>query len=169
MTKNNLVTKNNIQKKYYKKNFNSNLKIIKKIFSDVLKDINNPKKTLSILNQNFKVNFSFTSLKKFKKFRTIAIIGMGGSILSAQAIENFMQKKINKKIYYFDSIDLEKNEEFKKKENKKKILFLVISKSGNTIETVSNLFSLKILKKNLNTLLSYPKKKIIYCIICQKN
>ncbi len=159
MTKNNLVTKNNIQKKYYKKNFNSRHKNFKKIFSEVLKDINNPKKTLSTLNQNFKINFSFKSLKKFKKFQTIAIIGMGGSILSAQAIENFIQKKINKKIYYFDSLDIEKNEEFKKKENKKKVLFLVISKSGNTIETVSNLFSLKILKKNLNNIIIISEKK----------
>ena len=37
---------------------------------------------------------------------------------------------------------------FKKKEKLSKSLFLVISKSGNTIETLSNLLSLNILKRN---------------------
>ena len=93
MIKKILVSKNNIQKKYYQKNSKFKLKNFQKIFSEVLEDINHPKKTLSILNRNFKINFSYKSLKKFKKFKTIAIIGMGGSILSAQAIENYLQKK----------------------------------------------------------------------------
>ena len=34
---------------------------------------------------------------------------------------------------------------------KEKILFIIISKSGSTIETLSNLKTLKIVKKNSNT------------------
>ena len=54
---------------------------------------------------------------------------------------------------------------FKKKENLNKILFLVISKSGNTIETLSNLFSLNIIKKNSkNILIISQKNTILYSL-----
>ena len=76
---------------------------------------------------------------------------MGGSILGSEAIKNFLQKKIKKKVYFFNNLDLGVILKFKKKENLNKILFLVISKSGNTIETLSNLFSLNIIKKNSKT------------------
>ena len=71
------------------------------------------KKTLSVLNRNFKFNFKFSDLQNFKKFKSIAIIGMGGSILGLQAIYNFLQKF--KKIYFFDDIDNQKIVNFKKK------------------------------------------------------
>ena len=43
------------------------------------------------LNKNFSFNFNIKSLSKFKKFKTVAIIGMGGSILGAEAIYSFLQ------------------------------------------------------------------------------
>ena len=90
--KNNLFTKNNIQKKYLDKNFVKKLsKNIKKIFSEVIDETNNPKKTLNVLSNEFKFNFKVKDLQKFKKFETIAIIGMGGSILGTEAINNFLQ------------------------------------------------------------------------------
>ena len=57
----------------------------------------------------------------------------------------------------------------------KKVLFLIVSKSGNTIETLSNTFALKILKKNAkniiiiseksnNTLFSLSKKLNLFYI-----
>ena len=53
----------------------------------------------------------------------------------------------------------------------KKILFLIISKSGDTIETLSNTFTLNILKKKFqkHTIIISEKKKIIIFIICLKN
>jgi glucose-6-phosphate isomerase len=94
---------------------------------------------------------------------------MGGSILGSEAIYNFLKKKIKKKIYFFDDINFQKILKFKKEVDINKTVFLVISKSGNTIETLSNFFSLKIIekaKKNIivisekkdNTLLSLSKK-----------
>ena len=42
-------------------------------------------------------------------------------------------------------------------------LFLIVSKSGNTIETLSNLFILKILKKNAkNVIISQKKNSILF-------
>ena len=53
----------------------------KKVISEIHRDINNNQQTLNILNKNFKFNFSVNNLKKFNKFKTITVIGMGGSIL----------------------------------------------------------------------------------------
>jgi glucose-6-phosphate isomerase len=83
---------------------------------------------------------------------------MGGSILGAEAINNFLEKKIKKKIYFFEILNSKKMLILKKK-NLNKILFLIISKSGNTIETVSNFFTLNIIKKNSNNIILLTEKK----------
>ena len=84
---------------------------------------------------------------------------MGGSILGPKAIYNFLQKKIKKKIYFFDDLDENKVKDLKKKENLSKILFIIVSKSGNTIETLSNTFALKIIKKNAKNIILISEKK----------
>ena len=83
---------------------------------------------------------------------------MGGSILGAEAVKNFFEKKVKKKIYFFNNLDPEYVSKFKKKENVQKVLFLVISKSGNTIETLSNFFSLNIIKKNSKNIIIITEK-----------
>ena len=172
MAKINLHIKNSIQKchfnnsifKKFSKNFN-------KIVSQVNLDIKNKEKTLNILSDDFKFNFRTKDLEKFKKFKTIVLIGMGGSILGAEAINNFLKKKIKKKIYFFDNIDSKKILEFKKKEELNKSLFLVISKSGNTIETISNFFFLNIIKKNSKNIIIISEKKdnLLYLISIKFN
>ena len=97
-------------------------------------------------------------INNFKKFKTIALIGMGGSILGAEAIYNFLQEKIKKRIYFFDDLDEVKITNFKKKENLSKVLFVIISKSGNTVETLSNTFSLNIIKKKANNIILISEK-----------
>ena len=144
MIKEEIEKKNNIQKKHLDKIFiNKLLKKFNKIEKRILKDINNPNKTLNILNKNYKFNFKIRDLNKFKKFKTIAIIGMGGSILGAEAIYFFFLK-IKLKDIIFDDLDPKKIY-FKKKKKKNQIL--VISKSGNTVETISNFLNLNIIKK----------------------
>ena len=102
MTKKLLLTKNFIPKKFLDKILIKKLsekfqKIIINIFNEVIEE----KKVLNILNDQFKFNFKTEDLKKFKKFKTIVIIGMGGSILGAEAIHNFLKKKNKKKIIFF--------------------------------------------------------------------
>ena len=84
---------------------------------------------------------------------------MGGSILGSQAIFEFLEKKIKKNLFFFDNIDYDKSLEFKKNLNKKSVLFIVISKSGNTVETISNFFFLKKIKKNQKNLILISEKK----------
>ena len=152
--KNNIKISSNNQRlsKKLSKNFNE-------VYLSIKKDIKDKEKTLNVLDDKFKFNCAIKDLKKFKKFKTIAIIGMGGSILGAEAIYNFLGSKIKKEIFFFDDLDESKVSSFKKNKNLSKILFLVISKSGNTIETLSNMFSLKILKKNSKNIIIISEKK----------
>jgi glucose-6-phosphate isomerase len=156
----NLNFKNYIQARNLKSNFALSIaKKFDKIFFDIKDDIKNTTKTLNILDKKFKFNFNFKDLIKFKNFKTIAIIGMGGSILGAEAIYNFLENKINKKIYFFDDLNDENIIKFKKKNKTSKVLFIIISKSGNTIETLSNTFFLNILKKNKKNILIISERK----------
>ena len=151
--------KNFIPKKYLSKNasikYNRNFR---SYFLKAKNEIESINKTLSVLNKKYKFNFKFDSLKKFKKFKTVAIVGMGGSILGAEAIECFLKKKIKKNFHFFNDLNEEKIFNFKKKYNNKKVLFIIVSKSGNTIETITNLFLLNPLKNKKNIIIITENK-----------
>ncbi len=143
------------KKKFQKKSFDN----FNKLITNINKDISNSSKTLNILNTKFKFNFNLKDLRRFKKFNTVAIIGMGGSILGAAAIYDFLKFKIKKKFYFFDNLDQDSIQEIKQNENLNKVLFLIISKSGNTIETLSNAFSLGVLNKNSKNIIVIAERK----------
>jgi len=108
---------------------------------DVLKRnyFDNLEPVLLSLKKNYKYSFNSKQLRKFKKFNEFKIYGMGGSILGSKAIYHFLKKKIKKKFTFVDNINLKK-----KDQNKNKQLNIIISKSGNTLETIINLNSDKI-------------------------
>ena len=140
----NFITKRYLNSKFDKKlnqNYNN-------IIKNITLNLDNTKDSFHSLSKNFKFNFKIKEIEKFKKFKTVVIIGMGGSILGAQAIYSFLNKKIKKEFYFFDNLDEDKILQIKKKKRSNKILFIVISKSGDTIETLSNFSYLKIAKKN---------------------
>jgi len=156
---NNFSFKNKIDQKILNKK--GSVKLIKKytkVNKEIKKEIN-LKKTLNVLNNNFKLYFKKSDLKKFKNYKNVVIIGMGGSILGSEAIYNFLKDKIKKKIYFFDDIDEKKIFDFKRKINFKNTLFIIISKSGNTVETLSNSYALQILKKNAKNVIIISEKK----------
>ena len=156
----NLFLENNIQNKYLDKNSKKLLsKKFKKIIQEVQSDIKNSSNTLNTLSKKYKFNFKIKNLNKFKKFNTIILIGMGGSILGAEAINNFLKDKIKKKIFFLDNLDEKKVLNLKKRKKLNKILFVVISKSGNTIETLSNLFTFNIIKKDSKNIILISEKK----------
>ena len=165
--KKNYIQKKYLNSKFLKKFSNKFDKDLKKINSD----IEDPLNLIHLLNSDYNFNFDIKDLKKFKKFNTIAIIGMGGSVLGSKAIYYFLKKKIKKKIYFFDDINPEKLDLLRKRENIKKVLFLVISKSGNTIETISNLLSLKIIKRRSHNiiLISEKNNNFLYLLSKQLN
>ena len=159
MINKNLIANNYIQRNDLDKNLNSKIKKnFTKIFKQICNDILNNKKIFNIFEKSFHFNFNKKDLKKFNRFNTIAIIGMGGSILGAQAMHNFLKKKIKKKVFFFDNLYEEDILNLKKNFKSKNVLYIIISKSGNTIETISNLFSLSILKKRNRSLVSKGNK-----------
>ena len=145
---NKIIIKNNIQKEFYN---SKNNKIINKKFSSILNDIfidlNKSKNVFNSLSQKFRLNFNVQDLNKFKKFKSVIIIGMGGSILGAEAIYLFLKKKIKKNFFFLNNLDEDQLLKIKNDKNMDKMLFILISKSGNTIETLSNIKALKIIKK----------------------
>jgi len=170
VNKKNLFFKNGIK---LEKSKNSSIKKLSKkfdkVFSDIKIEIKNNRKILNVLDKNFKFNFKLKDLKKFKKFKSIALIGMGGSILGAEAIYNFIQLKVKKKIYFFNNLDENKILKFKKKKNLSNVLFIIISKSGSTIETLSNTFALNIIKKkSKNIILISEKRNNLLFILSKK-
>ena len=135
------------------------------------KNINDQKKLKKILKKELflssdlfnsftkKYNYSFTKKKiqKYRNYETINLIGMGGSILGTEAIYDFLRFKIKKKIKFFNNL----NKQIKIEPNKKNIN-LIISKSGNTLETISNFnLILKSQKKNKNIVITENKKSFL--------
>ena len=72
---------------------------IKKIFKDIKKKFDDKNDSLLLsLSSNYKNSFNISDLKKYKKFNSYNLIGMGGSSLGAKAIYSFLNHKIKKKI-----------------------------------------------------------------------
>ena len=163
MKTDNLILNNYIPKEYIDKKIKKNFsKKISQILQKIKKEIKDTNKTLNILSKSYNFNLKFKNLKNFKKFKTITLIGMGGSILGSEAIYAFLQGRIKKRINFINDLDPEKIKNLKKYKNFNKSLFLIISKSGNTTETLSNFFSLNILKKNAKNIIVISERKNNY-------
>tara|TARA_B100000401_G_scaffold437048_1_gene381777 strand:+ start:345 stop:1505 length:1161 start_codon:yes stop_codon:yes gene_type:complete len=125
------------------------LKYIKKI------DFNEEPEFLKCYKKNYKYSYDDKIIKKYKRIKNINVIGMGGSSLGTKAIYSFLSNKIKKKIKFFENLKI-KNEKISKGLN------IIVSKSGNTLETILNTNKL-LNKKNKNIFItennnSYLKK-----------
>ena len=83
------------------KNFKTRIKLNdKKKLIKYLKKINsqNWPKFLDSYKKNYVYGYDKKFIKKFKNIQDINIIGMGGSSLGTQAIYDFLEHKIKKKI-----------------------------------------------------------------------
>ena len=162
----NISFSNHIQKNYLKfKSIKDIKKKYQKIKEEIILNLDTPKNVLHSLSDKFEFSFKMNDLKKFKKFQTVVIIGMGGSILGSEAIYFFLKKKIKKNFIFLDNIDENKLQSIKKQNISEKILFIIISKSGNTIETLANIYALQIIKKKNNIIvISEKKNNYLYSI-----
>ena len=158
--KKNIIYKNFIQKQYLNSKLNKKLnsnysKSLKKIIInlDYIKD------SFHSLSKKFKINYNIKDLNKFKKYNSVVIIGMGGSITGAEAIYNFLKKKIKKDFFFLSNIDEVNLFNLKKNINVNKTLFIVISKSGSTTETLFNFAFLKIIQKNKKNIIVLSEKE----------
>ena len=135
LTQNISFSKYGIKKNYFKTKI-----FVKKNLKKYSKD-----KFFQSLSNKYIYSFSKKKILKYKKFNNFNIIGMGGSSLGIEAIYNFLSFKIKKKFYFYNNI--ESNKFLEKK--KIKTLNIIISKSGNTLETISNFNVLNNKKNNL--------------------
>ena len=134
-------------------NVSVNLKKTKEAFKILTKDIENFNiPSLQSYNKNYKFDFSPELIKRFLKFNNIVIIGMGGSILGTKSIYSYLKNRIKKNVFFLDTLDENLYSTFEKIKNFNKSCFVVVSKSGNTIETIANcsvILSKVASKKNL--------------------
>ena len=123
--------------------------------------LNEKNQVIRSLSQYYKDSFSKKSTKHFNKKFDYRIIGMGGSTLGAQAIYDFLKKKIKKKFIFADNLNA-----FDSKKLKKNLNNLIISKSGNTTETIVNA-NILIKKKDKNLFIT-EKKESYLSLLAQK-
>ena len=131
-----------------------NKKVNLKLKSYLKELISSKNEVINSLSRGYKYSYTKKSIKKLKGYKDIRIFGMGGSSLGTLAIYDFLKHKINKNFYFLTNLNQ------KIKFPKKKYLNLVISKSGNTLETIVN-SNLYINKNDKNVLVSDNKKSIL--------
>ena len=149
-----MLTKNIFFQNFKVKRFK--IKIKKNFISSIKKEIKNEKNLLFSFTNKYQQSYSKSYLIKLKKkFPIINVIGMGGSILGSKAIYHFLRDKIKPKIFFKDNLV-----SFRENLNKKKKLNIIISKSGNTLETIVN-SNIEIRKKDKNIILTENSQSYI--------
>ena len=112
---------------------------------------------LNTLTSNYMYNYDKKILNNLKKFNDYNLIGIGGSAIGTKAIYDFLNYKIKKKFYFYDN--LQNSKILKSNTNR---LNIIVSKSGNTLETISNLNLISLRqKKNKNLIITENKKNIL--------
>ena len=134
--------------KNFKKNKKTNSSQVKKKLLLLFKEKNY---ILDSLKKNYKDSFSKKIINKYKKYSTFKVIGMGGSTLGTQTIYEFLKDIVKKDFVFIDNL---RQKKLNIKNNKN--VNLVVSKSGNTIETVVN-SNIYIRRKDANIFITENK------------
>ena len=134
--------------KNFKKNKKTNSSQVKKKLLLLFKEKNY---ILDSLKKNYKDSFSKKIINKYKKYSTFKVIGMGGSTLGTQTIYEFFKDIVKKDFVFIDNL---RQKKLNIKNNKS--VNLVVSKSGNTIETVVN-SNIYIRRKDANIFITENK------------
>jgi|TARA_B100000282_G_scaffold38038_1_gene23825 glucose-6-phosphate isomerase len=132
----------------------------KKIKKDLIDLINKNSPIIQSLSKNYKDKFNKSFLNKIKKNKNYRLLGMGGSTLGSQAIYQFFENTVKNNFEFIDNLQSKKNF------NKKKYTNLIISKSGNTIETIVNA-NILIKKKDANFFITENKKNYLHLLAKQ--
>ena len=138
----------NFKKKTNSLNIKKNLKLILKEKNQVIES----------LKTSYQNSFERKKILKYKKASNFRIIGMGGSSLGSNAIYDFLKKKIKKNFLFFDNLQTSL-----KVNDKKKYTNLIISKSGNTVETIVNA-NILIKKKDQNIFITEKKNSYLHIL-----
>ena len=133
---------------------NKKIKISSNFFK--IKNLISKYKFLISLTSFYKYGYSKKLVKNLKKNSVFRLIGMGGSTLGAETIYQFLRNYTNKKFIFINNL----KPNLTKYEKNTKAINLIISKSGNTLETISNSNSL--FKKNKNIFITEKKNTYLF-------
>jgi len=117
--------------------------------------INDKNEILNSLSNNYRDSYKKNFVNKYKVFSNYRVIGMGGSILGTRTIYEFLKHKIKKNFLFIDNLQNTLSQ------SKKKTVNIIVSKSGNTIETITN-SNIIIKKNNKNIFVTENKKNYLY-------
>jgi len=136
--------------------------------SEIFKNLLNNKENFffNTLSEEYQKSLFFKkkSLKK-KLHKNILVVGMGGSVLGAKMLSSFFG--LDKNYYFLDNLNIYTVNSFIKKDLSKFSIF-IISKSGQTLETLTNcniiLNSFKKRKRNIskNFIIISEKNSILF-------
>tara|TARA_Y100000590_G_C15746183_1_gene1022152 strand:+ start:760 stop:1881 length:1122 start_codon:yes stop_codon:yes gene_type:complete len=117
----------------------------RKINKELKLIINKSSQIIKSLSNDYKLSYTKSFINKYKKLNNINLIGIGGSILGTKAIHDFLINKVKKNFYFTDNLCSSLDKKIPGKR-----LNIIISKSGNTLETLTNTkFILKKKDKNI--------------------
>ena len=136
------------------KNFNKKKKD-NKVKNDLILYLKQDTEIAKSLSSKYKNNYKKGLVNSLKKFKKVKVIGMGGSILGAQSIYEFLKHKVKKNFSFVDNLQANIN-----LKNKANSINLIVSKSGNTLETISNV-NIAIKKKDKNIFITENKKSYL--------
>ena len=147
-----MLTKNINFRNFKLKKSNNN---IKKDLEIILRNNN---EIIKSLRTNYKNSYRKKNIAKYKKYSHVNIIGMGGSILGTESIYDFLKHKIKKSFNFNNNLQSKV-----RNYSKKKKLNLVVSKSGNTLETISN-SNIIINKNDTNIFITEKRRSYLYLL-----
>ena len=151
-----MLTKNISFKNFKVKGYT---KKVKKILDDILVKKNS---VLDSLSSNYKNSYNKKTILKFKKYNNVNVVGMGGSILGTESIYYFLKSKIKKNFFFYNNLQSKIDPNHKRNKH----LNIIVSKSGNTLETISN-SNIIIKNQNKNIFITENKNSYLY-LLAQK-
>ena len=117
----NIYLLNGISSSFFnKKIYFKDKKKLNEIINNIFNSLDIKKNIFHSLSKKFDFNFKNSQLVKFNKYKSVIIIGMGGSALGAEALYSFFKDKIQKNFIFFNNLDQLKIENIKKKKKFKK-------------------------------------------------
>ena len=129
----------------------------KKIKNDLKLLIKENNSIIKSLSPYYKNNYSKKLISKLKKNKDIRVIGMGGSILGTEAIYDFLKDKIKKNFYFVNNL------QSRVKSLNLSCVNLIVSKSGGTLETISN-SNIIIKNKQKNIFITENKESYLFLL-----
>ena len=111
---------------------------------------------LESLKKKYRNSYSKKFINNYNKYKNFRVIGMGGSTLGTQTIYEFFKDKIKKNFHFIDNLSTKKI-----MIKNSQVVNLIVSKSGNTIETIVN-SNVYIKKENKNIFITENKNNYLF-------